>query len=162
MNLSDELNKCSNYSCIFKLVKRGVKDSIGKRRVGLSLGLTDLPNHVGAFHQVGSNFIVMNKNLLKEIRKSNNKKLINAYIFHVLLHEYLHSLGYINEQEVRILSHEISKNTIGSEHPATLIARYGIGSVFSNMKLVQVNRPKKLGEIEIVDNFENENLSYIG
>jgi hypothetical protein len=162
MGFIKELDNCSDYGCIFKLVKKAVKQILGRRRVGLSLGLASMPNHIGAFHQLGSNFIIMNKNLLEEIMKTDDKKMINAYIFHVLLHEYIHSLGHVNEQETQILSHQVSENVLGAKHPATIIARYGLGSVFSGIELKHPNKSQKLEEIEIVEDFENENLSYIG
>ncbi len=162
MDFVNKLNECSDFSSIFQLVKGAVETAIDKRRVGLILGLTDLPNYVGALHQIGSNFIIMNKKLLKEVIKSGNRKLINAYIFHILLHEYIHSLGYMNEQEVQILTHAISEKVLGSDHPATQIARYGIGSVFSNISRLEHHEPKKIRDIEIVEDFEKDNLNYFG
>ncbi len=162
MDFVNKLNECSDFSSIFQLVKGAVETAIDKRRVGLILGLTDLPNYVGALHQIGSNFIIMNKKLLKEVIKSGNRKLINAYIFHILLHEYIHSLGYMNEQEVQILTHAISEKVLGSDHPATQIARYGIGSVFSNISRLEHHEPKKIRDIEIVEDFERDNLNYFG
>ena len=162
MNLIDRLNKCSDFSCIFDLVKLAVETTIGRRRVGLILGLTDLPNYVGAFHQMGSNFIVMNKRLLKEVIRSGNRELINAYIFHILLHEYIHSLGYMNEQKVQLLTHAISEEVFGSDHPTTLIAKYGIGSVFSKISRLEHYEPKRIRNIDIVEDFERDNLNYFG
>jgi len=161
MNFIDRLNECSDFACILDLVKAAVETTIGRRRVGLILGLSDLPSYVGAFHQIGSNFIIMNKRLLKEVIRSGNRKLINSYIFHVLLHEYIHSLGYINEQEVQILTHAISEKALGPDHPTTKIARYGIGSIFSGMRL-EHHEPKSITDIEIVEDFERDNLNYIG
>jgi len=158
----NSLNRCSDYACIFELVKAAVENTIGKRRVGLILGLSDLPNHVGAFHQMSSNFIVMNKRLLEEVIKTGNKKLINSYIFHVLLHEYIHSLGYMNEQKTQILTHAISEKVLGSDHPATKIALDGIGSVFSNIRRLEHHEFKGIEEIEIVEDFEKDNLNYFG
>jgi len=162
MDFIDKLNECSDFSCIFHLVKSSVEMTIDKRRVGLILGLTDLPNYVGAFHQMGSNFIIMNKRLLKEIIRSGNRDLINAYIFHVLLHEYIHSLGYMNEQKVQVLTHAVSEKVLGPDHPATLIAKYGIGSVFSNISRLEHYKPRRIKNIEIVEDFERDNLNYFG
>lgn len=162
MSFANKLEKCGDFACIFDLVKMAVEMTTSRRRVGLILGLSDLPNHVGAFHQMGSNFIVMNRNLLERVIESENKKLINAYIFHILLHEYIHSLGRTNEQETSILTHNISEKMLGPDHPATLIARYGIGSVFSNIDGLEYRKPQRMGEIEIVKDFESDNLSYFG
>jgi len=162
MDFVDRLNDCSDFSCIFQLVKSAVEINTGRRRVGLILGLSDLPNYIGAFHQMGSNFIVMNKRLLKEVIRSGNRKLINAYIFHTLLHEYIHSLGHMNEQKVQLLTLLISEKTLGSDHPATLIAKYGIGSVFSNIDRLEHHEPRRIKNIEIVEDFERDNLNYFG
>jgi len=161
MNLVDKLNECSDFSCIFELVKAAVEITMNRRRVGLILGLSNLPSYIGAFHQIGSNFIVMNKKLLKEVVRRGNRKLINSYIFHILLHEYLHSLGYLNEQETQVLTHAISEKVFGSKHLVTLIARYGIGSILSGIKL-EHHEPRGIGDIEIVEDFEKDNLNYFG
>lgn len=161
MNLIKNLDKCNDFSGIFDLVKSSVENTLRKRRGGLSLGLLNLPTHVGAFYQIGSNFIIMNKRLLNQITETGNKKTINAYIFHVLLHEYLHSLGYLNERLVHTLTYLISKKTFGENHPATLIAKYGIGYVFQNIARRE-DYDFELGRIEIVEDFENENLNYFG
>jgi len=162
MDFVDKLNECPDFPCIFGLVKQAVETTIGRRRVGLILGLSDLPNYIGAFHQMGSNFIVMNKRLLKEVIGLGNRKLINSYIFHILLHEYIHSLGCIDEQKTQMLTHAISEKILGSDHPATLIAKYGIGSVFSNISRLEHHEPRRIREIEIIEDFETDNLNYFG
>jgi len=156
------LNECSDFSCIFELVKASVEITLDRRRVGLILGLSDLPNYIGAFHQIGSNFIVMNKRLLREVMGTGNKRLINSYIFHVLLHEYIHSLGCIDERKTQMLTHGISEKVLGPEHPATMIAKHGIGSVFSNIKNLEHYEPRRIKDIEIIEDFERDNLNYFG
>ncbi len=164
MSFADELNKCSDFACIFDLVKRSVEITLNKRRVGLILGLTKLPSFIGAFHTVGSNFIVMNKTLLEQITNSyKNRRLVNAYIFHVLLHEYIHSLGYLDERLTRDLTYAISERVFGEEHPTTQIARYGVGQVFKNIRMEYPDPRVEIStKIEIVDDFEKDNLSYFG
>ncbi len=162
MNFVNELNRCSDFSGIFELVKVAVETTICRRRAGLILGLTDLPNYIGAFHQMGSNFIIMNKNLLKEVTKLGDKKLINAYTFHVLLHEYIHSLGFMDEQKTQLLTHAISDKVLGPDHPATLIAKHGIGYVFSNITRLKHHEPQESLVIDIIEDFERDNLNYFG
>jgi hypothetical protein len=164
MDFIDELNRCSDFADVFDLVKRAVEISLNKRRVGLILGLTDLPSYIGAFHTVGSNFIVMNKALLEQvIRASRDKRLVKAYIFHVLLHEYIHSLGYLDERLTQELCYVISERVLGRDHPATQIAKHGIGSVFSNIRMEYPNPRQSIStRVEIVDNFERDNLNYFG
>lgn len=160
MNFINKLDKCSEFSCIFELVKKAVEDTLGKRRAGLSLGLSNLPDYIGAVHQVGSNFIIMNKKLLDDVIETKDRKIINSYIFHVLLHEYIHSLGFLNEQETQALSYLISKKTLGSNHLATLIARYGIGYILSGIHRPRQYEPEDM-VIEIIKDFERD-LNYFG
>jgi hypothetical protein len=70
---------------------------------------------IGAFHPVGSNIIVMNKAPLEVALKSTDKQVYNAYCFHLLLHEYLHSLGYVSEETVRELTREVCKLSLGKK-----------------------------------------------
>lgn len=157
MNLAESLDECNDFSCIFELVRECVDRSLKIRRNGLMLGLTDLPLHVGAFHAVPSNVIIMNRKLLNAIMHYD-KKRVNAYVFHMLLHEYLHTLGMLDEKEVSMLSYLISKKFLGEQHTSTLIARYGISSVFPQLQVdPEINR-----SIEIIEDFDSENLSYIG
>src|SRR5205807_5093981 len=98
METSERLDHSFDFSDVFVLVKRSVKSSLGRRRVGLMLGLADLPDYIGAFHQMGSNFIVMNRSLLDQVTKlAKDRRYLNAYVFYTLLHEYLHTLGYVDE-----------------------------------------------------------------
>ena len=56
--------------------------------------LGDIPNQVGAYHEMGSNAIVMNRNIMKIVwRSTESRQQRNAYTFMILLHEYLHTLG---------------------------------------------------------------------
>ena len=102
MNLVESLDKCDDFSCVFEIVRRCVDKFLGKRRNGLMLSLTDLPLHIGAFHAVPSNVIMINRKLLNAIMHYD-KRLVNAYVFYVLLHEYLHTLGLMDEEEVGAL-----------------------------------------------------------
>jgi len=160
MNFPDKLDGCSDFSNIFDLVKEAVKTTINRRRSGLMLGLSDLPVYIGALHQIGSNFIIMNKKLLKEVLRTGDKKIINSYIFHVLLHEYIHSLGFMDEKMTEMLTHGISEKFLGSNHPATLIAKNGIGSVLSNLNISHDEPDTR--DIEIIEYFESDNLNYFG
>lgn len=90
------------------------------------LVLADLPMHLGAFHGVGTNSIVMNRALLDRIVKGGNSRIqVNSFVYSILLHEYLHSLGLIEEADVRSLVRDISLKTFGNDHPASKIATAG-------------------------------------
>lgn len=165
MNFAERLDGCSDFENVFGLVKSAVEATIDRRRAGLILGLMNLPLHVGAFHQLGSNFIVMNKRLLKAVIGSGKRKLINAYVFHILLHEYIHSLGFMNEEQTQMLTYSISEKVLGTRHPATMIARYGIGAVLPEMSAHDYNyelESDRANWIDIVKDFESDNLDYFG
>ena len=106
----------------FELVKEIVRKSYGRSRAGLMLGLQELgatlKGFVGAYYPLTSNIIVMNKTPIRRINETN-PKLLKPYSTHILLHEYIHSLGYIDENVVRRKTYEISKEHFGEKHLIT-------------------------------------------
>jgi len=147
------LDKCMDFACVFELVKRAVKDNLGLSRAGLMLGLTDLPNQVGGFHGVGGNLIVMNRRLLDiVVRSAQNRQQINGYVFYVLLHEYLHALGFLSESHVRGLSIQLCEKILGEDHPATQMAKHGVAAVLREIPPIQ--HPDLEEEIDIPRGFE--------
>ena len=109
--LNAQLDACGNLADIFELVKQAVKRFLGQHRSGLMLGMANLGmrrgSFVGAFHPLGSNIIVMNRAPFDVALRTSDKKILNGYCFHLLLHEYLHALGYVSEEEVRDLVHRV-------------------------------------------------------
>ncbi len=165
MEMSENLDKSFNFSEVFQLVKKSVKTSLGRRRTGLMLGLADLPEYIGAFHQMGSNFIVMNRLLLEQITHlAKDRRHLNAYVYYTLLHEYLHTLGYVDEGEVRRLTRQICGQILGQDHPATRLAVDGPAVMFPEITFQQHGemRTRRLPKFEIVREFEKEYKSYIG
>jgi hypothetical protein len=164
IGISEGLDRSFNFSEVFQLVKKSVKSSLGKRRTGLMLGLADLPEYIGAFHQMGSNFIVMNRSLLDQVTHlAKDRRYLNAYVFYTLLHEYLHTLGYVDEGEVRRLTRQICARVLGPDHPATRLAADGPAVVFPEITFqhhAEV-RSRRLPKFEIVREFEREYKSYV-
>jgi hypothetical protein len=117
------LSSAREFQDVFEMVKAATEQELGRHRAGLTLVLGDIPNGVGAYHEMGSNAIVMNRNLLRIVEKlSKSKAEKNSYIFMVLLHEYLHSLGYADDGQVRRVAREISQRFLGSGHMAAEMA----------------------------------------
>jgi hypothetical protein len=142
------------------MVKAATEQSLGKHRAGLTLVLGDIPNNVGAYHQMGSNVIVMNRNLLRiveEISRSRMRK--NSYIFMILLHEYLHSLGYADDRQVRSLGREIADAFFGNGHPAAEMAVRPLDCFFPDLAKYAAFRDKR--EYETVRRFDSSSTSYI-
>ncbi len=98
---------------------------MGRERAGLMLGLANLgggpQGFVGAFFPIATNIIVMNSLPLQRVRETD-PALYKPYVFHILLHEYLHTLGIIDEAATRQRAYEISANLFGKDHPVTLLA----------------------------------------
>jgi len=158
-NLVEALERCKDFGDVFEVVKRAVKENLGQKRVGLMLFLGDLPIHVGAFHQVGSNGIVMNRKILNLVMASAKSTTeLNSFIFSILLHEYLHSLGYMDERQVRKLVYQISEKSLGADHPATEMAVSGPMSMFP---LREIPNNEDLGDFELIKDFERSNQTYI-
>jgi len=160
------LNACETLADIFELVKQSVKRFLNKHRAGLMLGLANLGMKrgyfIGAFHPVGSNIIIMNKAPLEVALKSTDKQVYNAYCFHLLLHEYLHSLGYVTEEDVRELTREVCRLALGSDNPATIMAERGIGTYFPKVTYFRqgFSLPRDL-RIEIIRDFDKSSVGYI-
>jgi len=111
---------------IFDVVKESVRRHLKAERAGLMLGLSNLGGGqsylIGGFFQVAGNMIVLNKLPLHRLQETR-PELWKPYAFHVLLHEYVHSIGYLTEGETRPLVHEISREVFGDEHVVTDMAR---------------------------------------
>jgi hypothetical protein len=165
-NFNKRLDGCDNLADVFELVKQSVKRSLSRHRAGLMLGLADLGMmsgyFVGAFHLLGSNIIVMNKTPLNVALSSRDKRTYNAYCFHLLLHEYLHSLGYIDEGEVKELVQEVCMLALGKAHPATVMAERGIATYFPKVTYFteELLLPESF-QIELVKDFDRSNVGYI-
>ena len=160
MDFAKKLEKSENFAEIFDLVKKSAEATLDKRRDGLMLALQYLPENLGAYYGLGSNFIVMNKALLEKFDEAYEEKDTKAYVFSVLLHEYLHSLGYVDEEFARALTYQISKAVLGEGHMSTKIAKHGIGA-FINPSARSM-KGQQHENLEVVDSFSIEHITYIG
>jgi hypothetical protein len=155
-----KLDRCEDFRDVFALVKESVKDALGMERTGLMLYLRDLPMKVGAYHQLGTNGIIMNRVLLEQVVQATASRLeVNAFIYYILLHEYLHTLGLIDEMRVRHLTYQVTEETFGSAHVATKIAVEGPWSLIQ-LTPFRTTRPYERG-VEIVRDFEDPSSKYI-
>ena len=159
--LAKKIDSAQNYDEIFELVKQAVESEIGRHRAGLALVLTDMPNTVGAFHPVGSNSIVLNRALVNAMNVViKNKHEINSFVFMVLMHEYLHSLGFLDEVDVRRRCQAICKGTLGPDH---LTVRMAIGNWLDMYpQLSMVVQKLSPNTYERVERFDSSSMRYIG
>jgi hypothetical protein len=155
MLLSNELERAKGYSGIFALVKKAVRRSLGEHRVGLMLYLGNLPLRVGAFHPLGTNDIVVNRRLLNVADTEIKKK---AYIFSILLHEYLHSLGYVDERQVRGLTYKVCVENFGREHP---VVEAAVTGPWVNLSPEDFEEMADDMDLELVRDFEHIDMGYI-
>ncbi len=158
----DRLNNSKSFTEIFGLVEDAVMGRYKVRRA-VMLGLTDLGAQgnylVGAFHPVGSELIVLNKTPLRRI-KEVKPEYYNSYLFHILLHEYLHSLGVLDENTVRYLTVDICREILGEDHPATQMGAKGISYFFPFITYPTPEIDASDMQIEIVKNFSQRTTTY--
>ncbi len=149
----ETLNKAKNYAEVWKIVKETAKFALGKRRDSMMLFLDDLPLQLGAYYPVGTNNIVLNRALVEIVEASlKDKPTVNALIYNLLLHEYLHALGDLSETGVRKQVVEVAKKSFGEEHIATVIACRSPWVLLKDIPLGPFNAPKRV--MEIVRDFE--------
>jgi len=154
------LENAEGYGEVWEIVKATVKDSLNERRVGMMLFLDDLPLQLGAYHSLGTNNIVLNRALVNIVEAtSKSKRLINSFVYVLLLHEYLHALGRPKELQVRPLVYKISRESFGSDHITSQLAELGPWSILKGIPLDAMDVPKRV--IEIVKDFEKADKKYI-
>lgn len=145
----------------FEEVKSVVQKHQNRSRAGLMLGFQELGaslrGFIGAYFPVASNIIVINKTPLRRITQTK-PSLLQPYGFHVLLHEYIHSLGFLDEDITKQLTYEISKKHFGQKHIITELAT-NMEKYFPNLVYpIHGWRPQKqFPPIEIIQGFDRSN-----
>ncbi|MEE8167489.1 MAG: hypothetical protein V3T58_01285 [Candidatus Hydrothermarchaeales archaeon] len=158
------LTEAGSIADTFEVVKDAVWQSLRKSRAGLNLGIAELGGQenffIGAFYPVGSNMIVMNKAPIRRIHETDYA-LFKPYSFHILLHEYLHAIGYLDETTTRGLTQKITEETLGASHTATLMAN-DLSEYLPNLAYPEVGwQPGSELMIELVPGFDRSNTNYI-
>lgn len=163
IDFKTKLEEATTLADIFEVVKAVVLKSMNKSRGGLMLGMANLGNHphafFGGFFTTGSNVIVLNKIPLQRI-KETRPDLYKPYAFHVLLHEYIHSLGYLDENSVKSFAYQMTKQALGEDHLATQIAANMEGFMKHLVYPDSAWKPNDEG-IELVEDFDRSSVSYI-
>lgn len=153
------INKAEGFSEVWEIVKDTVEDSLGEHRRGMMLFLDNLPLHVGAYHPFGTNNIVLNRTLVEIVEAAKSKRLVNAFVYSMLVHEYLHALGHIPEAEVRSLAYRTSRECFGEDHIVTKLAERSPWALLREIPLREIEAPRRA--MEIVKDFEKSNEKYI-
>jgi hypothetical protein len=164
MDFEKLLGETQDISDIFEIVKKAVYITFKKRRPGIMLGLADLGegghSWIGGYHVISSNAIVMNSRPIEYIKK-HNPELLKAYEFVILLHEYIHTLGIVNERQCRKLTYEICEELFGISHLVTEMAK-DISRFLPYLQTVKYGwTPPKDLAIYYVRGFDRSSASYI-
>ncbi len=150
---SAQLEQAKNYSEIWGVVKDTAYEVLCLRRKGLMLFLDDLPIQLGAYHSIGTNNIVLNRTLVEIAENTlSSRRVVNAFVYILLLHEYVHALGEYSEVEARKIVLQVARICFGEEHVVTDIAKKSPWSVLRGMPLEVMKTPKRV--MEIVKDFE--------
>jgi len=159
-NYRSRIEEAEGFSGVWELVKETVKATLGEHRLGMLLFLDDLPLHLGAYHQVGTNNIVLNRSLLNIVEMvTKSRKLVNAFVYSILTHEYLHALGHISEAEVHSLVYDVSKRCFGEDHIVTTLAEKTPWMLLKGLPLRGITVNKQ--NMELVKDLEKPNHRYI-
>ena len=157
---SSKIDMAEGFNEVWELVKETVKEALGEHRVGMMLFLDDLPIRLGAYHPLGTNNIVLNRALVEIVEATTRSdRLVNAFVYSLLLHEYLHALGYGSEAEVRRLVYDISRECFGEDHIVTRLAEKSPWTLLRGIPLNRIKAPRRA--MEIVKDLEKANQIYI-
>lgn len=150
-SMKKEIESAGSIADIFGIVKRVVRESLGREQAGLLVALSDLgayPGYlVGAYYNLAANTIVINKRALHTVPQERQ----NMYLFQIILHEYIHSLGFYDEQQVRQVVEAITRERIGPD------VQSEIGAY---MNQVHFGEPSSL-DMEYISGIDREGTNYI-
>ena len=158
-NNKNKLNQLKDFNEIFDFVKTSVSIVFKMNRTGLNLILQGMPSSLGAYHVLGSNIIVANRYILEYIQNTKSKEEYNSYIFAVLAHEYLHSLGITDENKVRKMTYKLCLDIFGMDHITAKFANNPLNA-FPQLQLLANNKFEK--SFMQIKKFDDKNISYIG
>ena len=154
------LKTATDYSDDWQIVKDTVDYTFGKRRGSMMLFLDDLPLQIGAYYPVGTNNIVLNRHLIDIVNATlSNQHLVNALVYNLLLHEYLHALGELSEVEVRRQVVVVARKCFGEDHEVTILAQKSPWVLLKDIPLEAAIPPKRV--MQIVRNFEKTTDKYV-
>ena len=155
----DPLEGEMSYDEIFSVVKKSVKKITGMERSGLGLAMSDLPPQLGAYWQVGGNYIVMNEPLVFAMKSlAKTKTEYNSFVFSILAHEYLHSIGYIEEEDARKMTSQVTLEYFGPSHPASIMSGTDLWTLYPKLKFVKGGDGSTL---RFISKFDSDSTSYI-
>ncbi len=154
------LDSAASYAEVWQTVKDTVDHTFGKRGGSMMLFLDDLPLQIGAYYPVGTNNIVLNRHLVEIVEATlSEKKTVNALVYNLLLHEYLHALGELSERGVQQQVMVVASKCFGEDHQATILARKSPWILLKDIPFEAAAAPKRV--MQIVRNFEKSTDKYV-
>lgn len=152
-HFNETLDKAKSYAEVWQIVQQTAEYALGKRRNCMMLFLDDMPLGLGAYYPVGTNNIVLNRSLVDVVESQfSDKPTVNALVYNLLLHEYLHALGDMSEVGVRRDVVVVAQKSFGEEHIATVLARKSPWVLLKDLPFSSMGAPKRV--IEVVKDFE--------
>jgi len=159
LDYTAKLDGARGFDDVYRIVKQAVQERLGLRRAGMGLVLAELPNNLAAFHELGTNSIVINRILLNAVAAvAKSRRELNSYVFVVLLHEYLHTLG-IDEERTRELVRDIVSSIFPQDHIAVKMATTSVYEMYPELK--NIPYLPRGGEPELVKDFDTDSATYI-
>jgi hypothetical protein len=156
--LSSTLERTADYDAVFRVVRAAVHRVLGIERPGLGLGLSNLPPTVGAYWQVTGNLIVLNEGLVNAMRANASSPLeLNSFLYVILAHEYLHSLGYLDERAVRKVTAYVTRNALGPDHLATQMAEGDLWRLYPFLSYAPTGDGRRLKVVSRFDLASTQN-----
>lgn len=147
------LDNAASYAEVWEIMKDTVEFALQRRRAGMLLFLDDLPIQLGAYHPLGTNNIVLNRILVQIVEAEGDpRNVVNALIYNLLVHEYLHALGEVSEVEVREMVVRVAEKCFGKDYIAAQVAVKSPWTLLKGIPLQAVNVPRRV--MEIVKDFE--------
>ncbi|MHA1973600.1 MAG: hypothetical protein ACTSW1_11435 [Candidatus Hodarchaeales archaeon] len=132
-NIYEKLS-AEDFKKYFALITDIVRSLTRRYRPGILLGLVELgykrENFIGGFFVSKTNEIFLNKTALEIMKRESSPEYYKAYLFYLLLHEYIHSTGIEDEYETQQLTRNICLAIFGYKHPVGRVAIFGIGAFF--------------------------------
>lgn len=164
MDYEKGIKNAKTIADIFEIVKEVVREYLGLEQAGLMVGVSDLGSFaqgfIGAFYSLEANTIIINKKPLARIMQTN-PSLYNYYLFHIMLHEYVHSIGSFDEAQTRQLVYEMSQHYFGEKHVATELAT-DIAKFMPNLTYPTAGfQPPADINVDFIMGIDRKNTNYI-
>ena len=96
-----------------------------------------------------------------DLVKVRTPELHKAYMFYLLLHEYLHASGIIDEVETRLTAEALSREAFGNYHVVTKVAS-NFSEIFRDIihPAFDFIPPDDIS-IELIPGFDRSSVNYI-